>query len=148
MFRIRVQVERRIDESDDMATHVRHAADVDRTLAKQAAPLSFALLPRRQRAGPLLAADRHLSVTGGFSPPLSAFFYSHGRSPAPNAAAKQLARLFGRNPAHARPPPPWRAEEDAQLRAGVGSVAQLSQRRAAAVQFRAGPALVSACLRM
>lgn len=136
-----MQVERRIDESDAMATHVRHAADVDRTLAKQGAPLTFALLPRRQRAGPLLAPDRHLSVTGGFSPPLSTFFYSHGRSPAPNAAAVQQARLFGRNPAHARPPPPWRAEEDEQLRAGIAAVASLAQRRAAAVQFRAGPAL-------
>jgi hypothetical protein len=132
-----LQVERRIDENDMMVARLQDAVDVDRTLLRQACPMHFSLLPRRQRGASALSCERYMAATGSVVPPLSAFFHSQGVSPKPNAAAEQLGKLFWRNPAHARSQQPWKGEEDDLLKHGIAQIVLAARRLEAASKFRA-----------
>ena len=133
-----MQVERRIEENDAMSATVRDAVAVDKTLGAQTGQLTYALTPRAARtsAGGPLGAERFFAATGDIEPPVSAFFHRHGQSPEPNDAAKRLARLYWRKPAHARPAPLWREEEDGRLASGILQVAADAKRKALTEEFR------------
>jgi hypothetical protein len=132
-----VQVERRIDENDMMFVQLRDAIDVDKTLSRQAGPLNFSLLPQKQRGATALSCERYLAATGTVVPPCSAFFHSNGCSPAPNAAATRLAKLFWRSPAHARPQQLWEREEDNLLKHGIVQIVLAARRLEAVSDFKA-----------
>jgi hypothetical protein len=132
-----LQVERRIDENDMMVVQLRDAIDVDKTLSRQTGALKFSLLPQQQRGATALSCERFLAANGTIAPPCSAFFHSQGCSPAPNAAAKRLAKLFWRSPAHARPQRPWESEEDNLLKYGIVQTVLAARRFEAASDFQA-----------
>jgi hypothetical protein len=121
-----------------MANIVRDAVKVDRTLGAHANQLTFAPASRSVRtaaSGPL-GAERYFHVTGAIAPPTSMFFHAHGQSPEPTDAARRLARLFWRKPAHARPPAAWKEEEIGRLTSGIQQVAAHAQRQVLVRKFR------------
>eukprot|EP00892_Ulva_mutabilis_P006324 jgi/Ulvmu1/4063/UM019_0041.1 len=136
--RIIEHVQRRIRENDATQSAIKAAQSVDRNLGRPAASLQFSWQMRHSSAVAQQRAStsRFLSSTGQPAPPISTFWSRGGVAPAPNDDACALARLFWRNPASARPPPPWTPAEKLQLRQAIRSQVVAQQQSCITADFQ------------